>query len=364
MGKQNQPTPQPEPNPEPLSPSPSPESHAPAPKTSDPTNIARRSRTSKSLGEHLTPEQRAIVANAQAAINALRQAQDATPTTGPASASNKPAGPLAAGLQSFIAEVNERRMMRTKRDAEALARRRAAFRGDCSWCLDGELDDGVCDRCERGRAVRSERQRDAADRAAQHHRDARRDLLVGSGMPERRWQQSLDTYPRPDLPAFHELVTFLDRWDGRRGLMLTGSYGTGKTGLLVGALREIADRYVDTTHRMQFATAPDLMDMLRAGYDDDTFAERVDRVRWVRLLAIDDLGSERPTEWVIERLFTIINHRYEHDLPIFVTTNYGRDELAARIGERLVDRLIESCQVIAVRGPNLRHAGAGGSGSR
>lgn len=47
----------------------------------------------------------------------------------------------------------------------------------------------------------------------------------------------------------------------------------------------------------------------------------------VDLLVIDDLGKEKPTEWVLEKLFLIVNNRYNNYLPIVITTNYNRNQL-------------------------------------
>ena len=49
------------------------------------------------------------------------------------------------------------------------------------------------------------------------------------------------------------------------------------------------------------------------------------------MLIIDDLGKERPSEWTLEKLFTIINNRYENNLPVIITTNYNRDKLRERL---------------------------------
>ena len=230
---------------------------------------------------------------------------------------------------------------------------RAAFHGAggvCFYCRDR----GACDDCGRGRRVRDE-QRAAAIRE--------RRVAMLKDIPPRCQQFSLDTYPYPRLPAYRAVRSFLASWDEHRGCMLMGTYGTGKTGLLVAMLREIASGWADanSTHRLRFLTGSDLMAFLRAGYNDDTrdrYEQRLAQLRTVRLLAIDDLGAERPTDWVQEQFFTIVNYRYEHLLPIFATTNYGLQELAERLGERVLERLMDCCQPIDFKGtPNLRLRG-------
>ena len=60
------------------------------------------------------------------------------------------------------------------------------------------------------------------------------------------------------------------------------------------------------------------------------------------LMVLDDLGREKPTEWVQETLYLVVNARYEACLATSVTTNLEPDALRARIGESVVDRLAET----------------------
>lgn len=248
-------------------------------------------------------------------------------------------------------ELRRRMHSRRAQEAAELAARRAAFTGDCSWCF----DQGPCTHCQRGQIVAEELRIAAEHAEGQRRRDACMDILGRANIPPRRFTESFDSFPYPRLPAFRRMVDFVATWDGQRGLMLTGIKGSGKTGLAVSGMREIAPRWVDTTHRMLFMKAPDLMDALRSGYNDHSYDDRLDVVRNIRLLVIDDLGAERSNEWQQEQLFMIVDHRYEHYLPTWITTNYDRPTgLGDRIGERTLDRLIESCERIDVKGPNLR----------
>ena len=260
-------------------------------------------------------------------------------------------------MEQRIAEFQER-----KRQAEEQERlrqwqwqeaRRAAFTGDCVECF----DQGGCKHCDRGRAVLAEQQAAYARQQAEAAERRLTDML--SELSPRCQAFSFASFPYPRLPALREIRQFLDGWDGHRGLLLMGAVGTGKTGLMVSALREIAHRWAaEETYRsrIMFQTGPALMDWLRAGYDSDTFQKRSMEASNARMLAIDDLGMEKPSEWVQERLFAIINDRYENLLPTFATTNYGLDQLSERIGERIVDRLAETSQVILFKTANIRRA--------
>lgn len=74
------------------------------------------------------------------------------------------------------------------------------------------------------------------------------------------------------------------------------------------------------------------------------------------LLIIDDLGKEKPSEWGLEKLFTIINSRYENNLPVIITTNYSQDLLVKRLSlngeietaKSIISRLYEMCYLVKI----------------
>jgi DNA replication protein DnaC len=80
----------------------------------------------------------------------------------------------------------------------------------------------------------------------------------------------------------------------------------------------------------------------------------LDRLAAADLLHIDDLGAEHRTDWVLEQLYTIINARYEDERSTLVTSNLGRDELAAQLGERIVSRLEGMCEILPFFGGDAR----------
>ena len=83
--------------------------------------------------------------------------------------------------------------------------------------------------------------------------------------------------------------------------------------------------------RCEQVVAPDLLDHLRAAYDDDsevTFDARWDAVRTVDLLALDDFGAQSDTAWAREKLYQLVNYRVNNDLPTVVTSNWTKHEFA------------------------------------
>jgi DNA replication protein DnaC len=119
-------------------------------------------------------------------------------------------------------------------------------------------------------------------------------------------------------------------------LVLMGNYGCGKTHLAA-AIAIYATRHLAL--KTLFTIVPDLLDHLRATYHPTssvTYDERFEAVRTVPLLILDDLGAESQTSWAQEKLFQLINHRYNEQLPTVITSNVDLDRMDGRIRSRLL----------------------------
>lgn len=120
-------------------------------------------------------------------------------------------------------------------------------------------------------------------------------------------------------------------------LMMVGDCGTGKTHLAA-AIAGHATRH--RSLKTLFTIVPDLLDHLRATYHPSspvTYDERFEAIRTVPLLVLDDLGTENQTPWALEKLYQIVNHRYNEQLPTVITSNVDIDSLERRIRSRLLD---------------------------
>ena len=129
-------------------------------------------------------------------------------------------------------------------------------------------------------------------------------------------------------------------------LLLSGSYGCGKTHLAAAIANFVVDAGIPTL----FLTVPDLLDSLRFSYDDPeaTFEQRFDEIRGAPLLIMDDFGTQNATEWAQEKLFQILNYRYINKLPVVITTNLMLEEMEPRIRSRLEDpEMVTSVKIIA-----------------
>ncbi len=149
--------------------------------------------------------------------------------------------------------------------------------------------------------------------------------------------------------AFAAAERFAENPDG--WLIFLGGYGCGKTHLAAA----IANRCLQAGRPVLFVVVPDLLDHLRATYSPASpvrYDERFDEVRNAPLLILDDLGTQNATPWAGEKLYQILNHRYNARLPTIVTSNQRLDELDVRIRSRLVDPALTT--VFHIAAPDFR----------
>lgn len=148
---------------------------------------------------------------------------------------------------------------------------------------------------------------------------------------------------------------FVEKYQlGDRGLMFMGGCGTGKTHLAVAILKGLILR----GYTGLFYGVIALLDDLRASYSSSEEGEDqwriLDSIYNVDILVLDDLGAEKTSGWVNDRLYAIINHRYEHQKTTIITTNQSKKELEEQVGYRILSRLYEMCDVIAFEGKDYR----------
>ncbi len=147
--------------------------------------------------------------------------------------------------------------------------------------------------------------------------------------------------------------------DPQGWLVFRGGYGCGKTHLAAA----IANHRIGQGQSVLFIVVPDLLDYLRAAYAPTstiTYDERLENIREAPLLILDDLGAQNSTPWAQEKLFQILNHRYNGRLPTVITSNLRLEDLDPRVCSRLVDP--DLSQVYEMVVPDFRSAGPERSG--
>lgn len=119
-------------------------------------------------------------------------------------------------------------------------------------------------------------------------------------------------------------------------LLLVGRSGTGKTHLAAA----VANHRAGHGEEVMFTTVTDLMDYLRETYNNDsdmTFTQRLNKIKNVPLLVMDDLGGESGSAWVRERVLQILDYRYVTRKATIITTCKPIDQIDERIQTRILD---------------------------
>jgi DNA replication protein DnaC len=174
-----------------------------------------------------------------------------------------------------------------------------------------------------------------------------------SGVPERYYNESLDTYKitnEMQKAAARAIGEFLReiKCGAFRTLVLIGSAGTGKTHLACGVVREYGGKY---------ATAPDIVEVIRRAKSfsaDQTEQQIIDSYSHKSLLIIDEIGRGIAATDEKYMLYQIINARYNTRKPTVLISNFTKADFLQYIGVAAADRLVESGDIVEMTGESFR----------
>ena len=156
-----------------------------------------------------------------------------------------------------------------------------------------------------------------------------------------------------------------------KGLLFLGVPGVGKTHLTVAILKQLMEQ---KGVECLFCPYQELLKQIRDSYDPvslSTESQVLQPVLHTDVVAIDDLGANRISDWVEDTITYILNYRYNERKTTLLTSNLpdtseevqGRspsgnyrigDTLEDRIGKRVRSRLYEMCEVVKIEAKDFR----------
>lgn len=223
---------------------------------------------------------------------------------------------------------------------------------DCQYCQDTGIYQGTTCSCEQQRLLESR--------------------FKGAHLPTRLREQTFDRFQLDWYSAARKtplgnsereqaaaalyacqsfVAAVMENPHTANGLFLTGSSGLGKTFLCSAICHSLAANNIVPL----YLVFSDLISDMRASFQHNRGdSDLLDMARQAPVLILDDLGAENVTEYVISRLFDIINYRRNERLPLVISSNLSLAEIPRAYSERIASRIVEACQPVMLYGADIR----------
>ncbi len=143
------------------------------------------------------------------------------------------------------------------------------------------------------------------------------------------------------------------------GIYLFGSKGAGKSHLTACMANELMNNY----YSVLYTNFSEISKYIRSTFNKTTETEYdfLERLSSIDFLFIDDFGTELVTKndqdlWLQEKVFEVINKRYNNNKPIIFTSNYSLRQLYEErgIADKTIDRINEMCEIMKLEGDSFR----------
>ena len=127
-------------------------------------------------------------------------------------------------------------------------------------------------------------------------------------------------------------------------LVLIGGTGTGKTHLLEAIGRQYMEQEHEggTPYTVRYELVANMLRQLRESFKVETEGSVMSHAYKADLLLLDDIGAEKPSEWVEQELFNLIEDRYRNNRLMVVATNEVEPTIRAKLGDRIASRLFDN----------------------
>lgn len=217
--------------------------------------------------------------------------------------------------------------------------------------------------------LKEKRMQEAQERKKQE-KVIRHKLVLSSGLNLSQQGMTFDTFQvTPETQRAVKICkAFSERWreSKGKGILLTGGVGCGKSHLAAAICNQViadfdsekmvkqrfSDVHLERCCPVRFQSSVELYSSLRQ--EMKSGGETLKKCKESPLLILDDLGAERGSGWVTERLFELVDYRMGNKLPMVITTNLTAQQLSYTFGERIMDRVRSMCCLVELSGASKR----------
>lgn len=209
----------------------------------------------------------------------------------------------------------------------------------------------IC-KCESEERERIQKQKDYEEEMRRIER-----LKVASLMDAKLKSATLKTFTqKEDNQKLYTIVkNYVDNFEtfykSNRGLLFWGTVGTGKSYAAACIANELLNRKIPVV----MTSFVKVLQVIQDNTENETGF--VNRLCAARLLIIDDLGTERNTDYALEKVYNVIDSRYRTGKPLILTTNLNLQDMQMTQDiryQRIYDRIFEMCHPVMVNGTSWR----------
>lgn len=188
-------------------------------------------------------------------------------------------------------------------------------------------------------------------------------IYAQSNIPQ-RYRFNIPLRPQThDKANFLQLKEFQDNIidhveNGDNLFIFSPTTGNGKTAWST----KIANQYIRKTvaksrldNDVMYMNVSEFLSDVRDQFTNHTteFLAYKDNLAKCKLLIMDDIGAEKPSDWVRETLYNIINNRYMDMKSTIFTSNCTPEQLESQLGNRIKSRVCSS-QIVELKGFDRR----------